>query len=135
MATDAQRKATAKYDAEKIDSVRFRVPKGKKALIQETAKANGETINGMLNRLVDKEIERVAKTTITKIVEGLAAKGIQTVYGENICYDAAAMREASEAGHVVLVEITDVSIYQEIEKELRMLKDWNVDVAGCVGVE
>ena len=27
------------------------------------------------------------------------------------------MREASEAGHVVLVEITDVSIYQEIEKE------------------
>lgn len=48
---------------------------------------------------------------------------------------ATMMREASEAGHVVLVEITDVSIYQEIEKELRMLKDWNVDVAGCVGVE
>ncbi len=85
--------------------------------------------------LTGSEIERVAKTTITKIVEGLATKGIQTVYGENICYDAAAMREASEAGHVVLVEITDVSIYQEIEKELRMLKDWNVDVAGCVGVE
>lgn len=40
----------------------------------------------------------------------------------HICYDAAAMREASEAGHVVLVEITDVSIYQEIEKELRMLR-------------
>ena len=36
---------------------------------------------------------------------------------------------------LVLVEITDVSIYQEIEKELRMLKDWNVNVAGCVGVE
>ena len=85
--------------------------------------------------LTGSEIERVDKTTITKIVEGLGAKGIQTVYGENICYDAAAMREASEAGHVVLVEITDVSIYQEIEKELRMLKDWNVDVAGCVGVE
>lgn len=66
MATDAQRKATAKYDAEKIDSVRFRVPKGKKALIQETAKANGETINGMLNRLVDKEIERVAKKAHNK---------------------------------------------------------------------
>ena len=38
-------------------------------------------------------------------------------------------------GNVVLVEITDVSIYQEIEKELRMLKDWNVNIAGCVGVE
>ena len=85
--------------------------------------------------LTGSEIERVDKSTITKFVDGLKAKGIQTVYGENICYDAAAMREASEAGHVVLVEITDVSIYQEIEKELRMLKDWNVDVAGCVGVE
>lgn len=85
--------------------------------------------------LTGSEIERVDKTTVTKIVDGLGAKEIQTVYGENICYDAAAMREASEAGHVVLVEITDVSIYQEIEKELRMLKDWNVDVAGCVGVE
>ena len=30
---------------------------------------------------------------------------------------------------------TAVLIYQEIEKELRMLKDWNVDVIGCVGVE
>lgn len=29
--------------------------------------------------LTGSEIERVAKTTITKIVEGLAAKGIQTV--------------------------------------------------------
>lgn len=85
--------------------------------------------------LTGSEIERVDKNTITQIVEGLSTKGIQTVYGENICYDAAAMREASEAGHVVLVEITDVSIYQEIEKELRMLKDWNVNIAGCVGVE
>ena len=85
--------------------------------------------------LTGSEIERVDKSTITKFVDGLKAKGIQTVYGENICYDATAMREASEAGHVVLVEITDVSIYQEIEKELRMLKDWNVDVTGCVGVE
>lgn len=70
--------------------------------------------------LTGSEIERVDKNTITQIVEGLSTKGIQTVYGENICYDAAAMREASEAGHVVLVEITDVSIYQEIEKELRI---------------
>ena len=61
MATDAIRKATAKYDAEKVDSIRFRVPKGKKALIKETADANGESINSMLNRLVDNEIERVSK--------------------------------------------------------------------------
>jgi hypothetical protein len=85
--------------------------------------------------LTGSEIERMKKEWITKLTEYLKASGIQVVYGENICYDSAAMREASEAGHVVLVEITDASIYQEIEKELRMLKDWNVDVIGCVGVE
>lgn len=85
--------------------------------------------------LTGSEIERMKKEWITKLTDNLKASGIQVVYGENICYDSAAMREASEAGHVVLVEITDASIYQEIEKELRMLKDWNVDVIGCVGVE
>ena len=38
------------------------------------------------------EIERVEKSTITSIIEELGAKGIQIVYGANICYDAAAMR-------------------------------------------
>lgn len=85
--------------------------------------------------LTGSEIERVDKRIITGMVDSLNKKGVQVVYGENICYDAAAMREASEAGHVVLVETTNASIYQEIEKELRMLKDWNVDVIGCVGVE
>lgn len=78
--------------------------------------------------LTGSEIERVDKRIITGMVDSLNKKGVQVVYGENICYDAAAMREASEAGHVVLVETTNASIYQEIEKELRMLKDWNVDV-------
>lgn len=85
--------------------------------------------------LTGSEIERVDKRIITGMVDSLNKKDVQVVYGENICYDAAAMREASEAGHVVLVETTNASIYQEIEKELRMLKDWNVDVIGCVGVE
>ena len=85
--------------------------------------------------LTGSEIERVDKRIITGMVDSLNKKDVQVVYGENICYDAAAMREASEASHVVLVETTNASIYQEIEKELRMLKDWNVDVIGCVGVE
>jgi hypothetical protein len=42
--------------------------------------------------LTGSEIERVDKNTITQIVEGLSTKGIQTVYGENICYDAAAAK-------------------------------------------
>ncbi|MDD6069907.1 MAG: hypothetical protein PUC12_03725 [Clostridiales bacterium] len=85
--------------------------------------------------LTGSEIQQVDKEWIAKITEYLKVKNIQVVYGENIAYDASAMREASETGNVVLVEIAGISIYQEIEKELGMLKDWNVNVIGCIGVE
>ena len=45
--------------------------------------------------LTGSEIERMKKEWITKLTEHLKASGIQVVYGENICYDSAAMREAS----------------------------------------
>ena len=57
----ARRKAHNKYVAEKVESIRFRVPKGKKTLIQQAAETNGESVNAMLNRLVDKEIKKVLK--------------------------------------------------------------------------
>lgn len=85
--------------------------------------------------LTGSEIERVNKDWINMMVNALKEQGIHAVYGENICYDGAAMRKASESGHVVLLEITDVSLYTEIEKEIRMLKDWNVNLIGCVGIE
>ena len=53
------KKSQAKYEAEKVESIRFRVPKGKKLLIQECAKKNNESVNSMLNRLVNLEIERI----------------------------------------------------------------------------
>lgn len=57
-ASEAQKKASIKYEEEKVESVRFRVPKGKKRLIQKCAKENGESVNGLLNRLVDDEIAK-----------------------------------------------------------------------------
>lgn len=61
METEAQKKAHKKYEAEKIESIRFRVPKGKREKIQQCAEENGESVNSMLNRLVDKEIAKHAK--------------------------------------------------------------------------
>ena len=58
MTTQAQKNANQKYETEKVESIRFRVPKGKRAKIQECA-ANGESVNEMLNRLTDEEIEKV----------------------------------------------------------------------------
>lgn len=58
MATDAQRRARDKWLAEKVEEIKFRVPIGKKAVIREYAGKGGETVNGLLNRLVDEEMKR-----------------------------------------------------------------------------
>ena len=41
-----------RYNAKTYDDIRLRVPKGMKEKIQAYAEANGETINGFLNRLI-----------------------------------------------------------------------------------
>ena len=53
-----------RYNAKNYDDLRVRVPKGMKEQIQTFADANGETVNGFINRLigealgVDKTAER-----------------------------------------------------------------------------
>ena len=54
--TAAVDKAIKKYESEKIDKLLIRVPKGKKAIIQDYAAAHGESVNGMINRLIDEEL-------------------------------------------------------------------------------
>ena len=45
MATsNAQKKATIKYMAENLEEVRFRVPKGKKAVVQHAAQNMGMSV-------------------------------------------------------------------------------------------
>lgn len=59
MTTEAQKKASKKYEVEKIESIKLRLPKGKKELVQKCAELNNESINKMINRLLDKEIENM----------------------------------------------------------------------------
>lgn len=56
--TDAQKKARDKWLSEKVEDIRFRVPKGKKAIIQEHAAKQGESVNAFINRAVDEAISR-----------------------------------------------------------------------------
>lgn len=46
-------KAIKKYEKEKIDRLMIRVPKGKREKIQEFATSRGESVNGLVNRLLD----------------------------------------------------------------------------------
>ena len=63
--SEAKRKANKKWnDANmkgRYDRIQLVVPKGKKELIQICAKSQGESVNGLINRLIDAELERMER--------------------------------------------------------------------------
>jgi len=56
--SEARRRANEKWLKEKVEEIKFRVPKGRKALIQEHAARQGESVNSFLNRAVEETIEK-----------------------------------------------------------------------------
>lgn len=82
--------------------------------------------------LTGTEIEHVEKAWITAFTEKMQNVGIEVVYGENVCYSAVALREAVEIGTAVLLEQSNQSIYDEISKEMKMLKEQNVRILGGI---
>lgn len=48
----AQQKAVNKYMAANYDRINLTVPKGQKEVIQAHAEANGESVNGFINRAI-----------------------------------------------------------------------------------
>ena len=62
MATpESVKRAVSKYQKEKLEEIKFRVPKGNKERIQAHAKANGESTNAFIYRAINETIEREAK--------------------------------------------------------------------------
>ena len=57
MSSEANRKAVKKYNHDKVDMITVRVPKGEKAKFIALAKRNGESVNGMILRLLRSEME------------------------------------------------------------------------------
>ena len=54
----AQQKAVAKYEAKVYDKTLIRLPKGRLDDIKAHAAAQGESVNGFINRAIDHEMER-----------------------------------------------------------------------------
>ena len=54
----AQQKAITKYMKENYDEIKVRVDKGRKAEIKAHAEAQGESVNGFINRAIDETMER-----------------------------------------------------------------------------
>ena len=57
-ASKANQRAVNKYVKNNYDRVNVTMPKGKKETIQAHAAAQGESVNGFINRAIDHEMER-----------------------------------------------------------------------------
>ena len=53
-----QRKKSNQRYLEKLDEIKVRVPKGEKDKIREHAEANGESVNGFIQRAINEAMER-----------------------------------------------------------------------------
>ena len=54
----AQQRAVGKYVKENYDRVEVKMPKGYKATVQNHAAAQGESVNGFINRAIIETIDR-----------------------------------------------------------------------------
>ena len=57
-ASDAQKKASKKWNQEKVDSLHIRVKKGMREVVQEHANKQQETVNTFVIRAIQETIER-----------------------------------------------------------------------------
>ena len=75
-ASKAQQKAVTKYVKAKYDRFGLTMPKGQLDTIKAHAAAQGESVNGFINRAIDHEIERDGLRGPKETSEG--AEGIPT---------------------------------------------------------
>ena len=57
-ATEAQKRASQKWQKDKVDDLRIRVEKGQREIIRNHAKTQGESLNAFVNRAIMETMER-----------------------------------------------------------------------------
>ena len=57
-ASEAQLRAIKKYQTEKVEDIRIRVPKGQKDIIKAHASQQGESLNAFVIRAIDETMQR-----------------------------------------------------------------------------
>lgn len=56
--SEARRRANKKYINEKLDEIKFRVPKGEREILKKHAEKMGESVNAFIYRAVKETMER-----------------------------------------------------------------------------
>ena len=69
-ASKAQQKAVSKYMKENYDVYQIRMKKGRKDEIKAHAEAQGESVNGFINRAIDNQISRDCDKSPSEAAQG-----------------------------------------------------------------
>lgn len=85
--------------------------------------------------LVGCDIEKQTKDVCEQVKNILSKEGIVVHILDNILYDAESMTKLENAHSVVLVERANSTLYNEVEKEIEVLKRQNIVILGGVVVE
>lgn len=78
------------------------------------------------------EIEKQDGKLTAEIWKSLSKSGIEVLRGENIVYDANSLKDMAEVGSVIFVEQVGVSLYAEIEKEIKAAKENGIEIIGSL---
>lgn len=97
-ASKAQQKATNKYIAKAYDRINLTVPKGKKDTIQAHAEAQGESVNGFINRAIDHQISQDRDKGPQEVLQGPPGGSVVSLHPEAL---QGAQRAAQRAGETV----------------------------------
>nr|WP_325240396.1 hypothetical protein [uncultured Oscillibacter sp.] len=89
----AQQRATAKYEAKVYDKLLLRLAKGRKDIIQAHATAQGESVNGFINRAIDSQMGRDASSGPIEAPTALLGAGAVFLPSDTL----KVVREAAEA--------------------------------------
>lgn len=92
-ASKAQQKAVSKYMKENYDEIKVRTPKGQKDIIQAHAAAQGESVNGFINRAIDSQMGRDTSSGPIEAPAALSTAGAVSLPSDTL----KAAREAAEA--------------------------------------
>lgn len=80
-------------------------------------------------------MEEIGAKLPESIADKLKGAGIDVLCGNDVRYDMRSLRDMKAVGNTVLLEQVGVSGYQEIEKELKAIKEQQVEILGCICVE
>lgn len=97
-ASKAQQKAVSKYMKENYDVYQIRMPKGRKDIIKAHAEAQGESVNGFINRAIDHQISQERDKGPQEVLQGPSGGLVVSLQPEAL---QGAQRAAQKAGETV----------------------------------